>query len=91
MIHKYVDTVMVEDGYMNEEGYYTPTIDHSKDIEIHETPNGTIFAIRNIRQEIEGDIVTFKADIAGDIYHGQIYLNEYVERIIGRVLDSMVK
>jgi len=82
---------MVEDGYMNEEGYYTPTIDHSKDIEIHETPDGTIFGIKNIRQEIEGNVVTFKADIAGDTYHGQIYLNEYAERIIGRVLDSMVK
>jgi hypothetical protein len=76
---------------MNEEGYYSLTVDHSKDIEIHKTPTGTIFGIRNIRQEIEGNVVTFKADIAGDTYYGQIYLNEYAERIIGNVLDSMVK
>jgi len=76
---------------MNEEGYYTPTIDHSKDITIYVTKTGNVFGIRNIRQEIEGDKVVFKADIAGDIHYGQIFLKEYAERIIGRVFDIMVK
>jgi len=49
-----------------------------KNVEIHETKNGTIFAIRNIRQSVKRkgkeDIITFKADIAGDLEAGKKYL-----------------
>ncbi len=50
------------------------------DMEIHETKKGTIFAIRNLNQFVEKkdgeDIITFKADIAGDIEAGKKYLEQ---------------
>ena len=69
---------------------YTPTIDHSQDIEIHETKDGRIFGIKNIRQEIkrvgDNDVVTFIADMAGDMKAGQEYLKDYAEMIRRLVL-----
>ncbi len=73
---------------------YTPTIDHSQDIEIHETKNGRIFGIKNLRQkstkstkDVDNYVVTFIADIAGDMEAGQEYLKDYAEMIRKSILN----
>ncbi len=52
-----------------------------EDFEIRKTKDGRIFGIKNIRQEFEGNTVTYKADIAGDLEAGNEYLKSLAERI----------
>ena len=68
---------------MEDEQYYPASVDHSQDVTIHHTKDGEIFAIKNIRQEVEGDTLTFKADISGDEESANKYLKSLVDRIIG--------
>lgn len=53
--------------------------------EIRQTRDGRIFGIKNIRQKVKRvrnkDIVTFIADIAGDIEAGKQYLKDLTKAI----------
>jgi len=53
--------------------------------EIRQTKDGRIFGIKNIRQEVkrirDEDIVTFIADIAGDMKAGKQYLKDLAKAI----------
>ena len=69
--------IMTED----DDGYWTPIIDHSQDIEIRKTKDGKLFALKNIRQEFDGDKIIFKADMSGDVDGAMDYLTQLAERI----------
>jgi len=58
---------------------YPLTIDHSQDIQIHRDKNGNMFAIKNIRQEFEGNTMIFIADIAGNEKAAKDYLKALAE------------
>ena len=66
---------------------YATKVDHSQDIEIHETKDGRIFGIKNLRQEFEGNQMIFIADLAGDIEAGKEYL-EYLGNSLIRNLSD---
>ena len=66
---------------MNEDSYAVTT-DHSQDMEIHETKNGKVFAIKNIRQEFKDNQMILKADISGDKEAANQYLKAMSEGII---------
>lgn len=71
----------------SDECYYPLTIDHSKDVEIKTSEDGTkIFAIKNIRQEFKGDNMVLKADISGDKEEA----NKYLKRL-GEMMVNMIK
>lgn len=55
--------------------------ERSEYLEIRRTKDGRMFAIKNIRQEFEGNTITFKADIGGDLEAGNEYLKAMAEGI----------
>ncbi len=54
----------------------------SEKIEIHKTKDGKIFGIKNIRQEFEGNVVVYKADISGDLKTGEQYLKSLLSNTV---------
>ena len=62
----------------------------TEDFEIHKTLDGKIFGIKNIthivRREGDNDVVTFKADISGDIDAGKYYL-----KVLSNIIISNYK
>lgn len=59
-----------------------------ENIEIREDLEGNIFAIKNIRQEFNGNEVTFKADIGGNLEAGQRYLESLAKSIKNNILEQ---
>ena len=69
---------------------YDTTVDHSQDIEIRKTKEGKIFAIKNIRQEFEGNQMILKADISGDEEAANQYLKAMSEGMV-KLLSNQLK
>lgn len=67
---------------MTDDEYYPLTIDHSQDIEIRTNKQGKMFAIKNIRQEFNGNEMTLIAEIGGDQEAGQEYLKSLGKRLV---------
>jgi hypothetical protein len=65
--------------------YWIPNIDHSQDVEIRTNKEGKMFAIKNIRQEFEGNMMIFRADVSGDTDAA----NQYLKHLGELLLNSM--
>ena len=68
-----------------EEDSYAVKIDHSQDVEIRKNKDGKMFAIKNIRQEFEGNQMILKADISGDKEAANQYLKFMCKGLVQRI------